>query len=339
MRGIPKEAQPSSLLWKEEMCQSARELRENCCRFTATDRRLLEKWVRDAEQLLFSAQPNDYAIILICLADRYHRLDMFSRALDLAKKAEGCFCPYPETKHQHNCAVALYAIGLAYQRLDDEVNALRYYDKAIEEFKKTKDMWKREHEKGMISQCDIARHWLRELREHLMNARTRWRPHDKVPLPVFPPIAAGEPIPLADENWSEWIDVDVEDANRANFALEVKGNSMIEADIHNGDLALIEQRHDWPDRPGQIVAVIIKGIDDDKTTLKKTYRAEDHIRLEPANETYPFIIIPTPSSLSKSSIRSRYTHSHPRRFLEFRLAQEVQIAGWYRGKVPKGIAP
>jgi SOS-response transcriptional repressor LexA len=343
MRGIPEEVQPSNLLWIDELCQSAEELKKNCCnRFSATDDpRLLEVWAKDAEVLLLPDQQNDYAIILICLADKYHELNCPNQALNLTRKAEGHFCPYPKKKHQHNCAVAHYAVGLAHQSVNEDVNALRYYDNALGEFKKAKEMWQHERDKDMIEQCGIAIHWLEKLRRCLARARADGRPPNKTSLPVLSRIAASEPM-LAGEEFDEWEDVDIADTNGANFILKVKGDSMHDAsrpdtDIRDGDLVLIEQRNDPPSRADQIVAVIIEGVDSE-ATLKRFYQEKDHVRLEPASDTYPFIIV-KPDSLPKGAIHDRYAKSHPGRHLDIHSGVNVQIAGWYRGKVCASATP
>lgn len=332
MSYILNELQPSSLLWKEEMCQAAKDLKENCKRFRETDDpRQLEIWAEEAKRLLLPDKRSDYAIISIYLADRYHELDIPYPALRLSEEAGKHFCPWPERRHQHNCAVAFYAIGLAHDHLGNQLDALGCYTDALEEFQKAKKLWQHEHVDDMIEQCDIAIRWIERYREQLEHARSSGRVPNQVRLPVLSCIAAGESM-LASENFDEWICIDKRRANKANFALRVKGDSMIDAGIHDGDRVLIEQREDWPTGRDQIVAVIIERVDSE-ATLKKTYQAKDHhIRLEPANEDYPFIII-KPDSLPESTIYDRYAKTHPKRHLKIYSGVEVRISGWFKGKV------
>jgi repressor LexA len=72
------------------------------------------------------------------------------------------------------------------------------------------------------------------------------------------------------------------------FALRVKGTSMIDALVNDGDLVLMEQTNAWDD--GDMVAVWLK--DRQETTLKKIYHEGARIRLQPANATMDPIYVP-----------------------------------------------
>jgi repressor LexA len=106
-------------------------------------------------------------------------------------------------------------------------------------------------------------------------------------VPVVGQIAAGQPIP--DPGSDTWAQQDFEDEievtdqmtkGRENvFALRVKGTSMIDALVNDGDLVLMEQTASWDD--GDMVAVWLK--DRQETTLKKIYREGARVRLQPAN--------------------------------------------------------
>ena len=106
-------------------------------------------------------------------------------------------------------------------------------------------------------------------------------------VPVVGQIAAGQPIPVPGaDTWShqdfeEEIEVtDQMTRGRENvFALRVKGTSMIDALVNDGDLVLMEQTSAWDD--GDMVAVWLK--DRQETTLKKIYREGARVRLQPAN--------------------------------------------------------
>ena len=106
-----------------------------------------------------------------------------------------------------------------------------------------------------------------------------------VPLVGF--IAAGEPIPVPDASaWdnlagAETLELteDIINSKCQIFALKVKGNSMIDALVDDGDIVLLEPTSKVQD--GQMVAVWLK--EKEEVTLKKFYREADHIRLQPCN--------------------------------------------------------
>jgi repressor LexA len=109
-----------------------------------------------------------------------------------------------------------------------------------------------------------------------------------VPVPIIGTIAAGQPIavPSAD-TWqaeaSETIDVSADMlGNREEvFGLRVKGTSMIDALVNDGDVVIMERTSSAKD--GEMVAAWLQK--EQETTLKKFYREGDRVRLQPANET------------------------------------------------------
>lgn len=99
-------------------------------------------------------------------------------------------------------------------------------------------------------------------------------------IPVIGRIAAGRPIEAIESEADERIDLgDTYDAER-HFGLRVKGDSMIEALIGDGDIAIIRRQETC--RDGDIVAAVIDG----EATLKRWLRKKDHILLQPANAKY-----------------------------------------------------
>lgn len=98
-----------------------------------------------------------------------------------------------------------------------------------------------------------------------------------VSLPVLGSIAAGNPIEvLAGEESFQFTDMLPPGADL--FMLKVQGNSMIEDSICHGDMVIIEKTDTA--RNGQVVVAILEG---NETTLKRYYKEEDRIRLQPAN--------------------------------------------------------
>lgn len=108
-----------------------------------------------------------------------------------------------------------------------------------------------------------------------------------VPVPIVGTIAAGQAIEVPEDSaWSdgtETIEVPPEVVrNRDNvFAVRVKGNSMIDALVSDGDVVVLEGVSTA--REGEVVAALLK--DQQATTLKKFYREGSKIRLQPCNET------------------------------------------------------
>lgn len=92
-------------------------------------------------------------------------------------------------------------------------------------------------------------------------------------------IAAGEPIEAVRTN--ETIDIPRDMMGPNVFALKVRGNSMIDDGIFDGDVVVIE-RCDNP-RDGDIVVALL---DQENVTLKRFYREKDYIRLQPANSAF-----------------------------------------------------
>jgi repressor LexA len=107
-----------------------------------------------------------------------------------------------------------------------------------------------------------------------------------IAVPIIGTIAAGQPIPVpAPDN----IDYDnvfdaTEEMTRGRenvFALKVRGTSMIDALVNDGDIVILEQTSTCDD--GDMVAAWLKK--ENEATLKKFYREGDRIRLQPANST------------------------------------------------------
>lgn len=105
-----------------------------------------------------------------------------------------------------------------------------------------------------------------------------------VSVPIVGQIAAGQPIPVPEEtaDYSDAVEVDesVLRGKERVYALTVKGNSMIDALVNDGDVIVMEQASSADD--GDMVAVWLKR--EQETTLKKVYHEGERIRLQPANE-------------------------------------------------------
>ena len=117
---------------------------------------------------------------------------------------------------------------------------------------------------------------------------------EMVNIPIVGKITAGLPI-LATENVEDTFPLPIDYIKHDNelFMLKVSGESMINAGIHNNDLAIIESTNSA--KNGEIVVALI----DDSATIKRFYKEKDHIRLQPENDTMDPIIVPDCSILGK----------------------------------------
>jgi repressor LexA len=114
-------------------------------------------------------------------------------------------------------------------------------------------------------------------------------------LPLLGQVAAGAPL-LADENVED--EIAVPETLRGDFLLRIKGESMIEAGILDGDLVIVRKADDA--RNGEIV-VALAGDDEsaDEATVKTFYRENGRVRLQPENAALEPIFAPHVKILGK----------------------------------------
>ncbi|MCI9534855.1 MAG: transcriptional repressor LexA [Lachnospiraceae bacterium] len=116
---------------------------------------------------------------------------------------------------------------------------------------------------------------------------------EMVQVPMIGTVAAGLPI-LAEENIEEYFPIPAELLpNSQTFMLRIKGNSMINAGIFEGDRVIVEQTPTAEN--GDIVVALI----DDSATVKRFYKEGDHYRLQPENDTMEPIIVSNLNVLGK----------------------------------------
>ncbi|MEQ9366994.1 MAG: transcriptional repressor LexA [Leptospirales bacterium] len=114
-----------------------------------------------------------------------------------------------------------------------------------------------------------------------------------VNIPLLGRVAAGMPI-LAEENIEEYLAFPrVMLPEDGVFALRVAGDSMKDAGIYDGDIAVIQKQE--VARDGEIVVALIE----DEATLKYFHREKKRIRLQPANKAYKPIYATEPAILGK----------------------------------------
>jgi repressor LexA len=128
----------------------------------------------------------------------------------------------------------------------------------------------------------IKRAWNRSRSVELMPSRLLGR---TVELPLLGYVAAGAPIEAIVGN--ETIDVpETLAGNRDTYVLRVRGDSMIDEQIRDGDFVIVEDRKTAEN--GETVVALLSGSD---VTLKKFYRENGKIRLQPANVTIEPIVV------------------------------------------------
>lgn len=112
-------------------------------------------------------------------------------------------------------------------------------------------------------------------------------------VPVVGRVTAGAPI-LAVENVEETFPIPVQYLeNSVSFMLRVRGDSMINAGILDGDYILVRQQNTAVN--GDMVVALIE----DEATVKTYYKERDHIRLQPENPDFAPILVPTCTILGK----------------------------------------
>ncbi len=109
--------------------------------------------------------------------------------------------------------------------------------------------------------------------------------HEIENIPILGRVTAGQPI-LAVENVEDTFPIPVEYLeNSTTFMLRIKGDSMVNAGILDGDYVVVKQQSTAMN--GDIVVALIE----DEATVKTFYKEKDHYRLQPQNDAYKPIIV------------------------------------------------
>ncbi|HVT48498.1 MAG TPA: transcriptional repressor LexA [Vicinamibacterales bacterium] len=131
----------------------------------------------------------------------------------------------------------------------------------------------------------IRRSWNRSRSVELLSARVGQR---ALELPLLGIVAAGLPIEAVTTTETIAVPEDLA-GRRETYVLKVKGDSMIDEQIRDGDFVIVEDRKTAEN--GEMVVALIGGSD---TTLKKFYRENGRVRLQPANPAMqPMLFDPT----------------------------------------------
>ena len=119
---------------------------------------------------------------------------------------------------------------------------------------------------------------------------------EMVDIPIIGKVTAGIPI-LAQESIEDYLTIPLDFVNSTNelFILKVQGDSMIEAGIHDNDLAIIEKTSVAAN--GDIIVALIEN----EATIKRFFKENGHIRLQPENSTMEPIIVDNCKILGKLS--------------------------------------
>ena len=117
-----------------------------------------------------------------------------------------------------------------------------------------------------------------------------------VKVPLLGKITAGTPIEAIEQpNEFFTLPANLIPAKETIFTLKVSGESMINAGILDGDIIIVQKQK--VARNGEIVVAMTE---ENEVTLKTFYKEEDHIRLQPENDTMSPIILPTCTILGKA---------------------------------------
>lgn len=111
-------------------------------------------------------------------------------------------------------------------------------------------------------------------------------------VPLVGTVTAGQPI-LAVESIEDYLPLPVSSSDKNLFALRIKGDSMINAAILDGDVVVVEQVPTAQN--GEIVVALIE----DEATVKRFYKENGHFRLQPENDNYEPIIVDEVAILGK----------------------------------------
>jgi repressor LexA len=115
---------------------------------------------------------------------------------------------------------------------------------------------------------------------------SRDRPSGVVELPLLGVVAAGVPIEAVEDNETLALPEDMLPAAGHSYALRVRGNSMIDEQIRDGDYIVVHSRSTA--RNGETVVALVHG---SHATVKKIYHEKGRVRLQPANASMEPIMV------------------------------------------------
>jgi len=147
--------------------------------------------------------------------------------------------------------------------------------------------------KGLIQKAALKPRTIRITDEEENGQQAFYTSKEMVDVPIVGKVTAGMPI-LAVENVEDSFPLPIDFVgNSETFMLRVRGDSMIEAGILDGDLVLVKKQNTAEN--GDIIVALIE----DEATVKTFFKEKNHIRLQPRNSFMQPIIVPTCSILGK----------------------------------------
>ncbi|MBR3281171.1 MAG: transcriptional repressor LexA [Clostridia bacterium] len=147
--------------------------------------------------------------------------------------------------------------------------------------------------KGLIQKAALKPRTIRITSDNASSEPAFYSSKEMVDVPIVGRVTAGQPI-LAVENVEDSFPLPLDFVgNSDSFMLKVRGDSMIEAGILNGDLVLVKKQNAAEN--GDIVVALI----DDEATVKTFFKEKDYIRLQPQNSFMQPIIVPNCIILGK----------------------------------------
>ena len=151
-------------------------------------------------------------------------------------------------------------------------------------------------EKGCISKTGLKTRALKVVEEEI-TPDSKINDSNVLSIPLVGNVAAGAPI-LAEQNIEEYFSIPSSFLSKSaltsnTYMLKVKGESMINVGIYNGDYIIISKQNTANN--GEIVVALI----DNEATVKTFYKEKDHIRLQPENDTMAPIIVKDVQILGK----------------------------------------
>jgi len=138
---------------------------------------------------------------------------------------------------------------------------------------------------GGLEKKGLLRRSKHRARSLELTSRVEFPDDARSSMPLVGHIAAGAPIEAIENQETIGLEA-LFNAPEGVFALKVRGDSMIDEQIRDGDLVVVERRETA--RNGETVVALL---DNDEATLKKFYREKGRIRLQPANPDFPPIYV------------------------------------------------
>ena len=152
-------------------------------------------------------------------------------------------------------------------------------------------------EKGIITKKGLKTRAIKVVEEDNTSLYDDSNNDNIITIPLVGNVAAGSPI-LAEQNIEDYFKIPTSFVSKnamtaGTYMLKVKGESMINVGINNGDYIIISKQNTANN--GEIVVALI----DNEATVKTFYKEKDHIRLQPENDTMDPIIVKDVQILGK----------------------------------------